>query len=123
MKKILASVFALAVLAGCASYYDYYEGGVRYTQDGEDCIYYAGEFGRNFSADIRGMNNGKKIVYRNTRCADLYNRDMIGQAPRHDRQILAPAAREVAAPCDSCNVCKSCGVQPVSRKYYVVSAM
>ena len=53
MKKVLVSIVALAGLAGCASYYDYYKGDVRYTQDGEDCIYYVGEYGNHFSNEIR----------------------------------------------------------------------
>ncbi len=113
MKKMLVSVFALTALAGCGGYFDYYKGGVRYTQDGEDCIYYAGEVGRKMSADVAGMDNTKKIVYRNTRCADLYARDMFGQEARHDRQILVPAAREVTVPACGCN---SCGV---SRRYII----
>ena len=46
LKKILMSVIALTSLVGCGAYYDYYKGGVRYTQDGDDCIYYAGEYGK-----------------------------------------------------------------------------
>lgn len=131
MKKVLVSVIALTALAGCASYYDYYKGGVRYTQDGEDCVYYAGEYGRNFSKDISGIDNAKKIVYRNTRCVDLYNKDNFGQAPRHDRQVIVPAAREL--PCGACSTsvqpvvvnapeygCKTCGTQPVLKRRYVI---
>lgn len=126
MKKVLVSLVVLAGLAGCASYYDYYKGDVRYTQDGADCIYYSGEYGNHFSNDIRNLNTGKKIVYRNTRCEDLYNRDMMGQAPRADRVILTPAAREVTytAPVEyrvapRCGTCQS----HVARKYVLVSAM
>lgn len=123
MKKVLASFIALATLTGCAGYYDYYKGGVRYTQDGEDCVYYAGEFGRNFSDEIRGMDANKKIVYRNTRCADLYARDNSINAPRHDRQVLTPAPQMTQ--CSSCNTCKTCASRPqvVRRKYVIVSAM
>lgn len=120
MKKILVSVIALTALAGCASYYDYYKGGVRYTQDGEDCIYYAGEYGSRYSADIRTLDNSKRIVYRNTRCEDLYARDNFGAAPRRDRQVLAPAAEP--ATCNSCG-CKSCAQPVVRRKYVIVPAM
>lgn len=121
MKKILASVFALAVLAGCSSYYDYYKGGVRYTQDGEDCIYYVGENGRHFSNEIRNLDGNKKIVYRNTRCADLYARDSFNNGPRADRQILAP----VVVQHDMTPVAKSCGCGKcgASSKYVLVSAM
>ena len=119
MKKALVSVIAAAALAGCA--YDYYEGGVRYTQDGYDCIYYAGEYGRHFSNNIRQLDTSKRIVYRNTRCEDLYARDMFGQAPRHDRQILAPAAEQVVTPVSSCGCNKGCAQpQPISRNKYVI---
>lgn len=118
MKKVLVSVFALAALAACSSY-DYYKGGIQYTQDGEDCIYEMGEQGKHFTNSIYDMNNGKRIVYRNTRCADLYARDNMGQAPRRDRQIIVPAAREVeVAP--TCG-CKMCG-QPVLKRRYVITA-
>ena len=120
MKKVLVSVFALAALAGCASYYDYYKGDVLYIQDGEDCIYYVGEQGNYFSGDIRSLHTGKKIVYRNTRCADLYNRDMAGQAPRADRVVIAPAAQYVAAPSCGCN---KCAANVVRKKYVFVPAM
>lgn len=119
MKKVLVSMIALAGLAGCASYYDYYRGDIRYTQDGEDCIYYAGEQGNRFNSEIRSLTTGKKIVYRNTRCADLYNRDMMGQAPRADRVIMAPAARDVVYSAPRCNVCQA----NAGRKYVLVSAM
>lgn len=129
MKKVLISIFGLVALAGCASHYDYYQGGVRYTQDGPDCIYYSGEKASRFSEDVKGMRDGKKIVYRNTLCADLYAQDTFGQAPRQDRKILTPAAQEV--PCAyrtseykcGCNSCVK-PVQPVlTRRYVIVSAM
>lgn len=117
MKKVLVSVIALVALAGCGDYYDYYKGGIRYTQDGEDCIYYAAENGYRYSSDIRSIDGNKKIVYRNTRCADLYARDNFGMAPRADRQILAPAAKTVTTTCG----CNTCGMpQPISRRKYIV---
>ena len=61
MKKFLALI-ALVAVAGCASYYDYYKGGVRYTQDGEDCIYYSGEFARHYSNKVNAADLDKKIV-------------------------------------------------------------
>ena len=112
--KIL-SVIALAALAGCTSY-DYYEGGVKYTQDGPDCIYYSGENGRHFSNEINELSGTKRVVYRNTICADLYARDNFNKAPRADRQILAPAAQPVSA-------CGGCGCtaqpKPMGRAHYV----
>lgn len=125
MKKVLVSVIALTSLVGCGAYYDYYKGGVRYTQDGQDCIYYAGEYGRNFSRYVGGLDTGKKIVYRNTRCEDLYAMDNFGQAPRHDRQILVPAAEKVS--CDACSVkkssCDTCAKPVLTRRYVIVPAM
>ncbi len=114
MKKMFVSVLALTALAGCGGYYDYYKGGVRYTQDGEDCIYYAGEYGRNYSRDISGMDANKKVVYRNTRCADLFNRDNEGLIPQPARKVLTQAA-DVAptCPCQACN-------QPVLKRRYII---
>ena len=141
MKKVIAAIFGLAVLTGCSSYYDYYKGGVRYTQDGMDCIYYAGEHGRRFSSNEYALDSGKKVVYRNTRCSDLYRADMAGQAPRADRQILTQAAA-VETGCSSCNAgyyqgtpvvepsystcnngCKTCGQPVLKRRYVVVQSM
>ncbi len=116
MKKMLVSVFALTALVGCGGYFDYYKGGVRYTQDGDDCIYYAGEYGRKFSNDIAGMDMTKKIVYRNTRCADLMSRDTAAQDVRQERQVLTPAARQVTTESCGCNnSCNTCG-----RRYVIV---
>ncbi|MDE6478342.1 MAG: hypothetical protein K2L95_02825 [Alphaproteobacteria bacterium] len=128
MNKIMVSVLGLMALAGCSSYYDYYQGGVRYTQNGTDCIYYSGEYANNFTGNIGAMNNGKKIVYRNTMCADLYARDNMGNAPRHDRVAIVPAAREVpATPVTVEPVlnlgCNTCGAPVLKRKYIIVPAM
>lgn len=95
MKKTLVALFGLAVLSGCAGYYDYYKGGVRYTQDGEDCVFYSAESGRRYSEDIRSLDADKKIVYRNTDCRDLYVRDNANVASYNARQVLAPAADDV----------------------------
>lgn len=95
MKNTLIALFGLVVLGGCAGYYDYYKGGVRYTQDGEDCVFYSAESGRRYSDDIRSLDADKKIVYRNTDCRDLYVRDNANVVSRNARQILAPAADDV----------------------------
>lgn len=121
MKKVLVSMIAIMGLAGCASYYDYYRGDVRYVQDGMDCIYYAGEYGNRFNADIVTMNTGKKIVYRNTRCSDLFARDNMNVAPRADRVVLAPAARPACGVC-AVSACNTCSNAP-RRKYIFVPAM
>ena len=102
MKKILVSVLAVAALTGCAGYYDYYKSGVRYTQDGEDCVFYSAERGRYFNDEIRSLDADKKVVYKNTKCETLSARDMMGQATRHDRKIVVPAAKK------SCGCKKSC---------------
>ncbi|MCR4917694.1 MAG: hypothetical protein K5912_01990 [Alphaproteobacteria bacterium] len=137
MRKLLISVIALAGLSGC-TYYDYYKGGVRYTQDGADCVYYSGEYARHYSYDINGIDGNKRIVYRNTRCEDLFARDNGGRAPRPDRQVLMPAVQEapVAAEssckqekscgCSAAPVAKSCGCNaaaPISRRVYTVTVM
>ncbi len=108
MKKTLFALLGLAVLSGCSSYYDYYKGGVRYTQDGDDCIFYSAERGRHYSEDIRSLDSDKKIVYRNTMCHDLYLRDNFGQPQRTERQILTPVAKK------ECNTCNKC-----AKKKYV----
>ncbi len=120
MKQFLISMAASVALAGCAGYYDYYKSGVRYTQDGADCVYYSGEYGRHFSEDIASLDADKKIVYRNTRCADLYTRDNMGQDARHDRHVFVPAAKPVS--CDGKCARKKCGGAVLQRKYVIVSA-
>lgn len=102
MKKILMIALSLFALAGCAGDFDYYNGGVRYVQDGEDCIFYSEEQGRRFSNEIRSLDTEKKIVYRNVSCETLYNRDMSEQVARHDRKIIVPAAKK------SCGCKKTC---------------
>ncbi len=113
MKKTVVALFGLAMLSGCAGYYDYYKGGVRYTQDGEDCIFYAAERGRHYSEDIRKLDMDKKIVYRNTMCRDLYVRDNAGVASTTARQVLVPTT--VVAEKTTCNKCNKCA----NKKRYV----
>ncbi len=111
MKKTLFALFGLLVLTGCATYYDYYKGGVRYTQDGDDCVFYAAERGRYYSDEIRSLNTDKKIVYRNTKCSDLYLRDNFGQAQRTERSVLTPVVKKECTGC-----AKKCG----KKKYVFV---
>jgi hypothetical protein len=118
MKKLLISVAAATLLAGC-TYYDYYKGGVRYTQDGDDCVYYADEYGRNFSSSVRGLDGSNRIVYRNTRCEDLFAMDNPMRLERNDRQVLVPAVKPVEAPKCGCN---ACGAKPVARQFYSFTA-
>ena len=112
MKKAVFALFGLAVLTGCASYYDYYKGGVRYTQDGDDCVFYAAERGRHYSEDIRSLDLDKKIVYRNTQCSDLYLRDNFGAPQRTERQVLTPVMNKPT----TCGCTKKCG----KKKYVFV---
>ena len=133
MKKFLISVVALAGLAGC-TYYDYYKGGVRYTQDGADCVYYSGEYARHYSYDINGIDGEKRIVYRNTRCEDLFARDNAGRTERNDRRVLVPASvanrkpkpapKPVVAPKPvekPCCECTSAELVPVSRQFFALT--
>jgi len=143
MKKLLISVIALAGLSGC-TYYDYYKGGVRYTQDGDDCVYYAGEYGRRYSRDVRSLDDNKRIVYRNTRCEDLFAEDNGGVVPVSGRKILSspivkeekPVVAEPTCPCANSQVaqiapvapvsaCSSCGCNTVksNRRVYTVTIM
>lgn len=110
MKKTLFVLFGLVVLAGCSSY-DYYKGDVRYVQDGEDCIFISTEAGRRYSSDIRELDADKEIVYRNTMCRDLYERDTFGIAPRTERQVLTPVA-----PKADCGCCQ----KKTTKKYVFV---
>ena len=112
MKKTLFVLFGLMLLGGCAGYYDYYKGGVRYTQDGDDCVFYSVERGRRYSDDIKSLDDDKKIVYRNTNCRDLYVRDTANLASYNARHILAPAADDVAVK-TTCN-------KNVKKKYVFV---
>lgn len=114
MKKTLFSVVALALLAGCAS--DYYNGDVRYVQSGEDCIFYASESGSRYTNDISDVDIDKRVVYRNTSCADLFARDNGGVAPRPTRAVLTRAAQPAAPSCG----CKKCDG---AKRYVIVPAM
>ncbi len=113
MKKVLVSVIVLAALAGCAR--DYYRGGVRYVQDGDDCIFYAGEYGSHYTNDIRSLNTDKRVVYRDTSCADLFARDNGGIAPRPTRAVLTRAS--VTPSSCGCNGCAK------TQRVVVVPAM
>ena len=119
MKKLLVYTIAAAALAGC-TYYDYYKGDVRYTQDGDDCVYYSDEYARHYSSDIDGIDGNNRIVYKNTRCADLFARDHGGRIARNDRKILAPAMVE-AYPVVTTSCCGGCNAEPISRRFYTIS--
>jgi hypothetical protein len=121
MKKILISIFGLVALAGCSTSYDYYKGGVKYTQDGDDCVYRAGERGREFSDEVRNMDKDQKVVYRNTSCADLFKKDNAGRY-RQERQALRPAAAGAGKSCACKRGCAQ-GAPVIRRRYVIVSDM
>ena len=116
MKKVVLSVLGLTLLAGCSGY-EYYETNVRYYQDGEDCIYYYDEDGEKFSKEIRSLRDDKKIVYRNTRCEDLYNDDTFG-AERNDRKAVVPVFVE-EKPATKCG-CNKCAKKQVLKNRYII---
>jgi len=129
MKKFLA-LGAFIALAACGGSYDYYAGDVRYVQDGEDCIYYMEESANRYSRDVDSADVDKKIVYRYTRCADLYARDMGGKTVRNERRVMTAAAEPVAAEPVSvvvkpAPVKKSCGCASCKKTttQYVVLGM
>jgi hypothetical protein len=120
MKKILIYTVAMAGLAGC-TYYDYYKGGIRYTQDGKDCVYYSDEYARHYSDKIDGIDGNKRIVYKNTKCADLFAHDNAGRTARNDRQVIVPAPTEDATKPVKVADCGCCKVEPVSRRFYTIT--
>ncbi len=118
MKKVLVSVFASAALAGCAGYHDYYTGNVRYTQDGKDCVYYATDAARHYSDDIASIDADKKIVYKNTKCSDLYAADYANNVPVPMRKVLTPAATTPAP--EVVEVRPACATKTVLKRRYVI---
>ena len=117
MKKALLVGLGLSMLAACSGY-DYYKTDVRYYQDDEDCIYYSNERGKRFDSDIRALRDGNRIVYRNTRCSDLYMRDTMGHNERNDRRAIIPAPVE-ETPAPSCG-CSRCGKKQTLRNKYII---
>ena len=120
MKKVILSVAGLMLLAGCSGY-DYYKTDVRYRQDGNDCIYSFDEEGDKFNEDIRSLRDDKEIVYRNTRCEDLYRDDTFNYE-RNDRKAVIPVYTEPKVTTTSCG-CNKCGKkQTLKNKYIIVPA-
>lgn len=95
MKKVLVSVIVAILLAGCA--HDYYTGNVKYVQNGKHCEYSFEEEGGRLSSDVRDLNASKKMVYRNTKCEDLFIRDNGGQIPGASRRVLKNAGTVTVA--------------------------
>ncbi len=129
MKKISLAVLSLGLLAACTGY-DYYKTDVRYYQDGEDCIYYSNERGKRFDSDIRALRDGNRIVYRNTRCSDLYQKDTFGYSERNDRRAIVPTSTIEETPAPSCGCatsscgCSKCGNKKtfLKNKYVIIPA-
>ena len=122
------------VITGC-SYYDYYKGGVRYVQRGDNCVYYLEESSEEqFSDKVEEFDDENRIVYKNTRCEDLFARDNAGRMDRNSRHVLVPAAvanrkpkpavvtKPVAMekPAKPCCDCKA-ELVPVSRQFYALT--
>ena len=92
MQKILSFMIVAGVITGC-SYYDYYRGGVRYVQRGDNCVYYSEESSEEqFSEKVEEFDDENRIVYKNTRGEDLFGRDNAGRMDPNKRHVLAPAA-------------------------------
>ena len=116
MNKVLLSVLGLTLIAGCSGY-DYYKTDLRYRQEGKDCVYYYNEKGDKFNSEIRSLKDAKKVVYRNTQCADLYNDDTFG-FERNDRKAIVPVyTEEPSAP--KCG-CARCGKKQVLKNKYII---
>lgn len=118
MKKVVLSVLGLTLIAGCSGY-DYYKTNVRYRQDGDDCVYYYNEKGKEFNGEIRNLKDAKKVVYKNTRCEDLYGKDTYGYTKR-DRNAILPARVEEEKPAAPSCGCQACAKKQVLKNRYII---
>ena len=129
MQKILSFMIVAGVITGC-SYYDYYRGGVRYVQRGDNCVYYSEESSEEqFSEKVEEFDDENRVVYKNTRCEDLFARDNAGRMDRNKRHVLAPAtvanrkpkpvavAKPVEKPCCECKA----ELVPVSGQFFALT--
>ncbi len=121
MKKIITCLFLTGTLVGC-THYDYYQGGVRYTQDGIDCVYREGEDGTRFNNDVESFDSGKKIVYRETLCKDLYAKDAANKKIDERKVLAAPVRLEVSKP-ETATVVRRVYVKPVTTRRFIVAAI
>lgn len=117
MKQVILSILGLALVAGCSGY-DYYQTDVRYRQKGKDCVYYYSEEGDKFNDEIRSLEDAKQIVYRNTQCSDLYNRDIFN-TDRSDRKAIVPVYSEQKTTNTKCG-CSKCGKKKVYQNRYII---
>lgn len=134
MQKILSFMIVAGMITGC-SYYDYYRGGVRYVQRGDNCVYYSEESSEEqFSEKVEEFDDENRIVYKNTRCEDLFARDNAGRMDRNKRHVLAPAmvaskktkpvavAKPVVKSAEKpCCECKA-ELVPVSGQFFALTA-
>lgn len=116
MKKTALSLLGLTVLAACSGY-DYYKTDMRYRQDGNDCVYYYNEKGEKFSNELRSLKDAKKVVYRNTRCEDLYTEDTFG-GERNDRKAFIPVAVDDSSVMKC--ACSKCGKKRTLKNKYII---
>ena len=84
-----------------------------------------------FSDKVEEFDDENRIVYKNTRCEDLFTRDNAGRMDRNSRHVLVPATvanrklKPVAAPKPvavekPCCDCKA-ELVPVSRQFYALT--
>ena len=118
MNKIVLSMVSLALVAGCSGY-DYYKTDLRYRQKGEDCVYYYTEDGKKFDEEIRSLKDAKQIVYRNTKCSDLYESDVFN-TERNDRKAIVPAYTEQKSVASKCGCSKCAGKKKVLKNRYII---
>lgn len=87
-----------------------------------DCVYYQNEKGKRFNEDINSLRDAKKVVYRNTRCEDLYYDDTFG-LERNDRKAIIPVYTEenstISAPAQKCG-CSKCGKKRTLKNRYII---
>ena len=136
MQKILSFLIVGGVLVGCSSY-NYYKGNVRYVQRGDDCVYYTSESAKHYSDGVERFSDDNRIVYKDTRCEDLFARDNVGRTARDERRVLAPASvvnrkpkptvvapkPVVVAPKPVDKPCCECKAElvPVSRQFFALT--
>ncbi len=131
MQKILSFLIVAGLITGC-SYYDYYKGGVRYVQRGDNCVYYSEESSEEqFSEKVEEFDDENRIVYKNTRCEDLFARDNAGRMDHNKRHVLVPATvanrkskpvakpavKPVEKPCCDCTA----ELVPVSGQFFALT--
>jgi hypothetical protein len=95
MKKALLTAGMLAFVTGCCRY-DYYDGNVRYTQSGTDCIYTFEQNANRYTSRYNSLEESKSVVYRDTICSQLFEKNMA--APKYDVPAQKVAVAETVTP-------------------------